>query len=310
MLLVQCREPALSEATKLMKCLKFYATATLACASLAAALTSANELANPGFENPVTTDGPPFVGSWEAFSTGPGSEAVNSSIIPRTGSQHLMLSIVNTDMSFAGVFQDVLGLTPGDSVGFRMWHKSATAPLDLGVEVRIEWRNSISQTEVNRITSTPIPTSLYTLFTLSAAAPVGADSARLVYAVQTFGSEPTNTGTVFVDDTSFTVGTPIPGDFDFDDDVDVTDYLTFTTHHFTDVSGLSTEQAYASGDMTADLKIDGYDFVAFRTAYDDANGLGAFVAMLTAVPEPSSWLLALGGLAALYFRSRERWYRG
>ena len=287
-----------------MKYLSFYAMATLASASMAASLASATELANPGFENPVTTDGPPYVGSWEAFSAGPGSEAVNSSIMPRTGLQHLLLSIDNSNNSFTGVFQDVLGLTPGDSVVFRTWHKATSTPLDVGVEVRIEWRDSISDTAVISINSTPIPTSLYTLFTFPAVSPVGADSARVFYSIQTFGPEPTDTGTVFVDDASFTVGPPIPGDFDFDDDVDVTDYLIFSTHHFVDVTGLTTEQSYASGDMTLDLKIDGHDFVAFRTAYDDANGLGAFVAMLTAVPEPSSGMLALVGLAGLFFQRR------
>jgi hypothetical protein len=288
-----------------MKTLTFHALATLLAVALAASPASANLLVNPGFEEPVTTDGPPFVGSWEAFNAGPGSSAANGSVMPRTGAQHLSLSIVNTDNTFAGVLQDVLGMTPGTSTLFRTWHKTTTTPLDLEVEVRIEWRNSITDMEISRTpNSTPIPTSLYTQFSLEAVVPAGADLARLVYVVQTFSGGPTNTGTVFVDDASFTAGDPIPGDFDDDGDVDLADYLNLSTNLLTDVSALTPEQAYLLGDFNTDLKIDGHDFVAFRTAYDNANGLGAFVAMLAAVPEPSAGALAALACGAPLLRRR------
>ena len=35
-----------------------------------------NLLVNPGFEDPITSDGPPFVGFWEAFNGGGGASAV------------------------------------------------------------------------------------------------------------------------------------------------------------------------------------------------------------------------------------------
>jgi DNA-binding beta-propeller fold protein YncE len=94
----------------------------------------------------------------------------------------------------------------------------------------------------------------------------------------------------------------IPGDFDDDSDVDVNDYLTLSTHLFTDVSGLTAAQSYMMGDFTRDLIIDGRDFTGFYRAYDDFNGMGAFVAMLAAIPEPSAgWLAAW---ACLAFSSR------
>jgi hypothetical protein len=102
-----------------MRCLRFHALAALAVIALVPSNASAqNLLANPGFEDPITTDGPPFVGSWEGFNGGPGSSAANSGLMARTGAMHLELSISNTDNTFAGVFQDVEGLTPGQPVTF------------------------------------------------------------------------------------------------------------------------------------------------------------------------------------------------
>jgi hypothetical protein len=84
---------------------------------------------------------------------------------------------------------------------------------------------------------------------------------------------------------------PMPADFDGDLDIDTADYLTLSTHLHTDVSMMTPEQAALAGDLTGDLKIDGRDFVDFRREYDEANGVGAFVAMLEVVPEPSSDIL-------------------
>jgi hypothetical protein len=168
--------------------------------------TAQNLLANPSFEEPITSDGPPFVGFWEAFNAGAGSQSVVSSAMPRTGSDHVDLSIFNTENSFAGVFQDVPSLTPGQLIDFSSWHKTTTNPFDVGVEVRIEWRNSVSDSEVARtLNSTPVPTADYTQFSLVATVPANADTARVVYAIQSFGPGPTNTGTVFLDDMSVAI---------------------------------------------------------------------------------------------------------
>jgi hypothetical protein len=180
-----------------------------ALVALAAHQVSADLLSNSGFEAPITFDGPPFVGSWEGFSGGEGSQAANSAVSPHSGAQHLALSIFAIDNTFAGVFQDVPNLVPGTTGIFSGWDKTTTNPLDLGVEIRIEWRNSVSNTEISRTPNlTPIPSSDYTLFSLSSLVPAGADTARVVYAIQTFGPEPTNNGTVFVDDVSFVVPEP------------------------------------------------------------------------------------------------------
>jgi hypothetical protein len=188
----------------------WFALAALGACWLAAAPAQAqNLLANPGFEDPVTYDGPPFVGSWEAFNAGPGSSAANSSALPRSGAQHLALSIIATDNSFAGAFQDVPGMVPGLETIFSGYHMTISDPFDVGVEIRIEWRNSVSNTEVARTPNlTPIPPSQYGPFSLVATVPAGADTARVVYAIQSFGPQPTNTGTVYVDDVSFVIPEP------------------------------------------------------------------------------------------------------
>jgi hypothetical protein len=60
----------------------------------------------------------------------------------------------------------------------------------------------------------------------------------------------------------------------------------------TDVSQLLPAQSYPLGNITGDREINGHDFLGFVEAFDDFNGLGAFQAMLEAVPEPSASTLA------------------
>lgn len=171
-----------------------------------ASTASANLLANPGFEDPITSGPGPFVGRWEPFNSPTGAGAGNSADNPRTGLLSLNMNIVATDNAFAGAFQDVAGLTAGSPVEFSAWYATPSNPLDLTFEARIEWRNSVTDTEVSRTPNfTTPPGSAYTQFTLPATVPVGADVARVVFAVQTFTPEPTNTGIVYVDDASFVV---------------------------------------------------------------------------------------------------------
>src|SRR5215204_3257386 len=140
----------------------------------------ANLLTNSGFEDPITSDGAPFVGFWEGFSGG-GASAANSSLQPHTGAQSLGLSISNTVNTFAGAFQDVPGLTAGQQYLFDGWHVTTSSPLSAGVEIRIEWRNAVSGTEISRtLNSTPVPGASYSQWNLQATVPAGADVARVV----------------------------------------------------------------------------------------------------------------------------------
>jgi hypothetical protein len=168
------------------------------------ASTALAQVANPGFESPIAADGPPFVGSWESFSGGAGATSATSTLMPRTGAQHLDMTISATDNTFAGVFQDIPGMLPGTPVTYSLWHKRVGV-LDLDAEVRIEWRNSVSNTEISRTQLVPTAaiTTDYTLFALPDVVPAGVDTARIVYALQTFSGGAANTGTVYVDDVTF-----------------------------------------------------------------------------------------------------------
>jgi len=54
------------------KGLKCFVAAALMMVGLTVSQASAqNLLANPGFESPITFDGPPFIGSWEGFGRAP-----------------------------------------------------------------------------------------------------------------------------------------------------------------------------------------------------------------------------------------------
>jgi hypothetical protein len=182
---------------------------TLVSQVMVATTFAANLIVNAGFEDPITQDGAPFVGSWEGFNAGAGSLAGRTTILPHSGLQSLDLAITSTDNAFAGAFQDVTGLTAGLEYVFSGWHVAITSPLDLTAEIRIEWRNSISNTEIGRTPNlSPVPPlESYAQFSLTGAVPVGADTARLVYAIQTFTGGPSNNGRLLVDDVSFQ---PVP----------------------------------------------------------------------------------------------------
>jgi hypothetical protein len=189
-----------------MKLTRSYFTLLAAVAVVALAASSAaaqNLLDNPGFEDPVTNNGAPFDDNWEAFTGGGTTTSNNSNLQPRSGAQHLLLQILASNNNFAGAFQDVT-VAAGQSLTFSGWNKAVALPLGLGAEHRIEWRSASA--EVGRTGNiVPALTTDYTQFSMTAVAPAGAIIGRVVYAVQTFGPEPGDTGTVYLDDMSATV---------------------------------------------------------------------------------------------------------
>ena len=170
-----------------------------------------NLLVNPSFEDPITADGPPFVGFWEAFQ-GAGATAIRDTVDPLSGAGHMSIAINNMNNSFAGMFQDVEGLIPGQEVTFNLFHKTTSLPYDLVSEMRIEWRAVGVGAEISRTPNlTTSPTDAYSPLTLTANVPAGADTARVVYAIQSFTNGVlSDLGTVYVDDASVIAETAVP----------------------------------------------------------------------------------------------------
>lgn len=179
--------------------------AALCVVASSVAQVSAQTLVNPSFEDPIVFSGPNGIGVWFGFNGGGGAASGNGNIMPRTGAQHLLLEIPGLDNNFAGAFQDVTGLVPGQLATFSVWNKKV-GTYDIGAELRIEWRNAADTAEISRTPNfVPTLTDDYTQFSMQGVVPPGAAIARVVYAIQSFGSGGTNTGTVFVDDAGFSV---------------------------------------------------------------------------------------------------------
>lgn len=254
-----------------------------------------NLLINPGFEDPTSTTSP--IGNWFRFGSGVDGTSEDSAVMPRSGAGHVDLALIGPNQ-FAGVTQTLpTPINPGQTVRFSGWHKSVDNPFNATVEIKIEWAGA-PQSRIDLLTLG----QNYEPFMYSAVAPAGTTGASVTYAISTFGGGQGDSR-VFIDDFSASIAA-ILGDFDGDTDVDLTDYLTLSANLFTDVSALTPEQAYLLGDMTSDLMINGNDLRSFRFAFDEANGVAAFAAMLAAVPEPTAGLLAAVGCGALVFRRR------
>ena len=93
------------------------------------------------------------------------------------------------------------------------------------------------------------------------------------------------------------------GDVNFDGRLDSEDWSALSTLFGSNLVNKSTAQRYRLGDLNGDGAHTLDDVLQFRLDYDAANGLGAFAAMTTGVPEPTSLLLfACGGLSLLALR--------
>ena len=86
--------------------------------------------------------------------------------------------------------------------------------------------------------------------------------------------------------------------------VDAADWALVRGNLISDVSSLTSFEAYLEGDLNDDGFVNTSDFRLFKGLYEADNGLGSFAA-LAAVPEPSTVLLLMAGvLAAPHVRRR------
>ncbi len=89
------------------------------------------------------------------------------------------------------------------------------------------------------------------------------------------------------------------GDLNFDNSVDGDDWLILTANAQSDLSTLSTIDAYAAGDINGDGFNDVLDFGLFKEIYEQENGANSFALMLVSIPEPSTTCLAVMAVSLL-----------
>ena len=96
----------------------------------------------------------------------------------------------------------------------------------------------------------------------------------------------------------------VQGDFDGLNGIDAADWTQLKSAFGDDVSEMSLIDGYAAGDINLDGTIDRLDFAVFKSQFDLLNGAGAFQAMVQRVPEPSSSVICLPGIAWRAFHRR------
>lgn len=95
------------------------------------------------------------------------------------------------------------------------------------------------------------------------------------------------------------------GDLNFDrQPLNAADWNAFVSQYGSDLTGLSVAQRYRQADLNGDGIHSVVDFNQFKQAFDAVNGAGAFNAMLAAIPEPATALLAVFGLASCAMLNR------
>jgi hypothetical protein len=94
-----------------------------------------------------------------------------------------------------------------------------------------------------------------------------------------------------VDDATLTANGAGIGDFNVDGLFTSSDWNALRSNQLANLSSLTAKQKYLAGDLNADGFNNHADFLLFKNAYDQANGSGSFMAMVAAVPEPTTALL-------------------
>ncbi|WP_428308103.1 LamG-like jellyroll fold domain-containing protein [Lacipirellula sp.] len=94
-------------------------------------------------------------------------------------------------------------------------------------------------------------------------------------------------------------------DLNFDNVINGNDWIVFRNNNLVSLDpNLSDAQTAALGDLNGDGVSNFLDFRVFQADFDAANGVGAFTALVGAVPEPSSVALGLSAVSALLLSGR------
>ncbi len=93
-------------------------------------------------------------------------------------------------------------------------------------------------------------------------------------------------------------------DLNYNGEVEIGDWLTFSDGFGVDLTGLPEAQRYNLGDLDNDAAHTHNDFIEFLRIYDSVNGQGAFYSDLANLPEPGTLCLLLVGGLTLFGSNR------
>lgn len=99
---------------------------------------------------------------------------------------------------------------------------------------------------------------------------------------------------------------PVLGDLNGDLRIDLLDWVELRGNITRDTTGLSEQGKLDVGDFDLNGIVGPSDFTTFAELFDVANGVGAFSAAASEVPEPSAALLAIFGAIGIQFNQRGR----
>jgi len=201
-----------------------------AALALSASTTQAQNLVDPGFENPFQTTANPITVAgvnqgWALFNgaSSAGQSDMSASIYsPHSGSDALLeTALVNNNWNPAGAYQVISGITPGATYTFSVWALTDTANdayastagllIQLGFETAALGGADSVQNPGHTVGIDPaVPTQgVWTKFSVNATAPAGETDAIVYLMFQDNGSTPA-TENVYYDDASLVQAVPEP----------------------------------------------------------------------------------------------------
>ena len=112
------------------------------CMLIVSQATAQNLVENPSFEEPTVNMGSAN-DVWFRFGSGANGTSSESTVMPRTGSRHIALTMVGPNQ-FAGVFQNLnIPVSPGQTATFTGWAKNAlSTAFNATQEIKLEWQGT------------------------------------------------------------------------------------------------------------------------------------------------------------------------
>lgn len=230
-------------------------------------------VSNPSFEDPIGEPQEETPGQWNPFDNGGNTSGTTAMTNPLTGTTHAVASILGDEDSFAGFFQEVGNIVPGEDYTFSFSARSEGANLEgIDAEFRIEFVDVNGAFLGDQFANNEAiaPNDSYATFMQTRTAPANAAALRAVIAVQSFGGgadgSNSNSGALFIDDTSImgslAVSDVMKADVNLDGAVDF-----FDIQPFIDVlSAGGTPDEETAADVDCNGMVDFFDIQPFIDA--------------------------------------------